>query len=57
MCVWLLRVAADDNGKVPQKGRLIALNAEQAVLEVVSAAGKTCRVHAPRMGFTVRASK
>ncbi|KAL8278052.1 hypothetical protein RQP46_009512 [Phenoliferia psychrophenolica] len=53
----MVDVTPDDNGKVPQKGRLVGLNAEQAVLEVVGAGGKTCRVHAPRMGFTVRASK
>lgn len=49
-----VEVTPDDTGKVPQRGVLVALNAEQVVLEVRGEGG-VCRVHAPRLGFTIKA--
>ncbi|KAK4705987.1 hypothetical protein P7C70_g219, partial [Phenoliferia sp. Uapishka_3] len=51
-----VEVTPDDSGKVPQKGTLVALNSEQSVIEVVASGGK-CRIHAPRLGFTIRSSR
>lgn len=47
-------ITPDDTGKVAQQGTLVGINAERVVVEVTTKDGK-CRVHAPRLGFSVRA--
>lgn len=48
-----VQVTPDDSGRVPQKGKLVALNTERSVLEVANAEGKLVRVHFPRLGFGI----
>ncbi|KAI5476787.1 hypothetical protein MNV49_007302 [Pseudohyphozyma bogoriensis] len=57
----MVEVAPEDTGRLPvQEGRLVGLDAEQVVVEVEGRErgedGRfgVCRVHAPRLGFTVQ---
>lgn len=52
-----VEVTPTDNGKVPQKGKLVGLNRQRVVVEVVGEEGKSARVHAPRLGFSVHKVK
>ena len=52
-----VEVTPNDTGRVPQKGKLVAVNAERSVIEVKGDEGRTVRVHAPRIGFDVKRSK
>ena len=49
----MVQVTPTDNGKVPQKGKLLGLDTQRVVIEVVGREGRPCRVHAPRLGFSV----
>lgn len=52
-----VEVTPTDNGKIPQKGKLVGLDRQRVVIEVVGEEGKTARVHAPRLGFSVQKVK
>jgi hypothetical protein len=52
-----VEITPTDVGKVPQKGKLVGLDTQRVVIEVVGEEGKTARVHAPRMGFSVQKVK
>lgn len=45
-------ICPDDNGKVSTRGKLVGLDAQRVTIEVQGEGGN-CRVHAPRLGFTV----
>lgn len=52
-----VEVAPNDTGMKPvQKGTLVGLDAEAISIEVRTAGG-SCRVHAPRLGFSVSLEK
>ncbi|ORY57405.1 hypothetical protein BCR35DRAFT_355500 [Leucosporidium creatinivorum] len=52
-----VEVTPTDTGKVPQKGKLVGLDRQRVVIEVVGEEGKAARVHAPRLGFSVQKVK
>lgn len=52
-----VEVTPTDTGKVPQKGKLVGLDRQRVVIEVVGEEGKSARVHAPRLGFSVQKVK
>lgn len=52
----VVEVTPTDTGKVPQVGKLVVLNRQRAVVEVETSEGK-CRVHVPRLGFSIAKKK
>lgn len=49
-------ITPDDTGRIPQRGTLVALGRERAVIDVVSQGGQV-RVHFPRLGFVIAPAK
>ena len=52
-----VELTPDDTGRVPQKGVLAGVSLTEFALDVTAPNGKTVRVHAPRLGFSVSAAK
>jgi len=46
-------VAPDDTGKIPTKGKLVALSRGEVVIETVGENGASVRVHFPRLGYSI----
>ncbi|OCH88277.1 hypothetical protein OBBRIDRAFT_889230 [Obba rivulosa] len=50
----IVSIIPDDNGKVPTVGKLVALNREEAVIEVTGSSGSLAYCHFPRIAFTIQ---